>query len=125
MGRLCLPWWPMPSDHASYHRPVAMTHEPAGRSGPGTAVPGPATRPVDGTPATAASPDERWLRAARYARWLAWTSLAWMAAEGILGLLAGLAAGSIALVGWALGSAIEALARSSPQADWSTRLTRW
>ena len=33
-----------------------------------------------------------------------------MAAEGILGLLAGLAAGSIALVGWALGSAIEALA---------------
>jgi len=33
-----------------------------------------------------------------------------MAAEGVLGLIAGLAAGSIALVGWALGSAIEALA---------------
>jgi hypothetical protein len=33
-----------------------------------------------------------------------------MAAEGIVGLLAGVAAGSIALVGWALGSAIEALA---------------
>jgi len=33
-----------------------------------------------------------------------------MAAEGIVGLLAGFAAGSIALVGWALGSGIEALA---------------
>ena len=33
-----------------------------------------------------------------------------MAAEGILGLIAGFAAGSIALVGWALGSGIEALA---------------
>jgi divalent metal cation (Fe/Co/Zn/Cd) transporter len=60
---------------------------------------------------TAASPDEQWLRAARYARWLAWASLAWMTAEGVVGLLAGFAAGSIALVGWALGSAIEGLAR--------------
>ena len=33
-----------------------------------------------------------------------------MAAEGVVGLIAGLAAGSIALVGWALGSAIEGLA---------------
>jgi divalent metal cation (Fe/Co/Zn/Cd) transporter len=33
-----------------------------------------------------------------------------MTAEGVLGLIAGFAAGSIALVGWALGSAIEALA---------------
>jgi divalent metal cation (Fe/Co/Zn/Cd) transporter len=54
--------------------------------------------------------DLGWLRAARYARWLAWTSLAWMTAEGVLGLVAGYSAGSIALVGWALGSAIEALA---------------
>jgi divalent metal cation (Fe/Co/Zn/Cd) transporter len=54
--------------------------------------------------------DQGWLRAARYARWLAWVSLAWMMAEGAVGLIAGLAAGSIALVGWALGSAIEALA---------------
>ena len=59
---------------------------------------------------TAASPDERWLRDARYARWLAWISLAWMAAEGIVGLVAGIAAGSIALVGWALGSGIEGVA---------------
>jgi divalent metal cation (Fe/Co/Zn/Cd) transporter len=34
----------------------------------------------------------------------------WMTAEGVVGLLAGITAGSIALVGWALGSAVEGLA---------------
>jgi hypothetical protein len=56
------------------------------------------------------SRDERWLRYTRYARWLAWASLAWMTAEGAIGLVAGITAGSIALTGWALGSAIEGLA---------------
>jgi divalent metal cation (Fe/Co/Zn/Cd) transporter len=60
--------------------------------------------------APSAGRGERWVRAARHARWLAWASLAWMTAEGVAGLIAGFAAGSIALVGWALGSAIEALA---------------
>jgi divalent metal cation (Fe/Co/Zn/Cd) transporter len=54
--------------------------------------------------------DERWLRYSQYARWLAWVSLAWMTAEGAIGLAAGIAAGSIALTGWALGSAVEGLA---------------
>jgi divalent metal cation (Fe/Co/Zn/Cd) transporter len=54
--------------------------------------------------------DADWLRQARYARWLAWASLAWMTAEGAVGLVAGIAAGSIALTGWALGSAVEGLA---------------
>lgn len=54
--------------------------------------------------------DPTWLRAARLARWLAWASLIWMTAEGVLGLVTGFAAGSIALIGWALGSAIEGLA---------------
>jgi divalent metal cation (Fe/Co/Zn/Cd) transporter len=54
--------------------------------------------------------DPGWLRAARQARWLAWASLLWMTAEGVLGLVAGVSAGSIALIGWALGSAIEGLA---------------
>ena len=89
---------------------MAKTHGPAGTSGPAAAVARPDTCCDNATVTTAASPDERWLRSARYARWLAWASLAWMAAEGILGLIAGFAAGSIALVGWALGSAIEALA---------------
>ena len=57
-----------------------------------------------------ASRNGSWRRAARYARWLAWVSLAWMTAEGAVGLVAGFASGSIALVGWALGSAIEAMA---------------
>ena len=87
-----------------------MTHQPEGRSGPGAAVPAPGTGCEDCAVTTAAKPDEQWLRAARYARWLAWASLAWMIAEGGAGLAAGLAAGSIALVGWALGSAIEGLA---------------
>jgi len=40
--------------------------------------------------------DERWLRSARYARWLAWASLVWMTAEGTIGVVAGITAGSIA-----------------------------
>jgi divalent metal cation (Fe/Co/Zn/Cd) transporter len=63
-------------------------------------------------PAVAPAPrrDEGWLRAARRARLLSWLSLGWMTAEGVLGILAGAVAGSIALVGWGLGSAIEGLA---------------
>lgn len=65
--------------------------------------------------AAAASPggsvrDAGWLRAARQARFLAWASLAWMCAEGAVGLWQGFASGSIALTGWALGSAVEGLA---------------
>jgi divalent metal cation (Fe/Co/Zn/Cd) transporter len=54
--------------------------------------------------------DAGWRRAARAVRWLAWASLAWMCTEGAAGLWQGLAAGSIALTGWALGSAVEGLA---------------
>jgi divalent metal cation (Fe/Co/Zn/Cd) transporter len=54
--------------------------------------------------------DAGWLRAAQWARWLAWASLAWMTVEGALGLAAGFQAGSIALVGWALSSVVEGLA---------------
>jgi divalent metal cation (Fe/Co/Zn/Cd) transporter len=62
-------------------------------------------------PIAAARPrDDRWLRAARRVRLLSWLSLVWMTAEGAVGILAGAAAGSIALVGWGLGSAIEGLA---------------
>lgn len=68
----------------------------------------------DCTPASLSSPartgDPAWVRASLLARRLAWASLVWMTAEGAFGLVAGLAAGSIALVGWALGSAIEGLA---------------
>jgi divalent metal cation (Fe/Co/Zn/Cd) transporter len=54
--------------------------------------------------------DADWLRAARWARWLAWASLLWMCVEGAVGLWQGFVAGSISLIGWALGSAVEGLA---------------
>jgi divalent metal cation (Fe/Co/Zn/Cd) transporter len=52
----------------------------------------------------------RWLAAARRARILSWISLAWMTAEGAIAITAGLLAGSIALVGFGIDSAIEGLA---------------
>jgi hypothetical protein len=57
-----------------------------------------------------AARDESWRRAARAARRLSWVSLAWMCTEGAVGLWQGLAAGSAALTGWALGSIVEGLA---------------
>jgi divalent metal cation (Fe/Co/Zn/Cd) transporter len=56
------------------------------------------------------APDPQWRRAARWARWLSWISLVWMLTEGVVGLWQGLLVGSIALTGWALGSAVEGLA---------------
>ena len=47
---------------------------------------------------------------ARRARLLAWTSLAWLAFEGVATVIAGVLAGSIALIGNGLDSGIEALA---------------
>ncbi|WP_345433770.1 cation transporter [Actinoallomurus vinaceus] len=53
---------------------------------------------------------ERWLRAARAAKALSWASLVWMTLEGAAGLVAGVGAASIALIGWALSSVVEGLA---------------
>ncbi len=46
----------------------------------------------------------------RRARRLSWTSLAWLGVEGGVSVAAGLAAGSVALLGFGIDSAIEALA---------------
>jgi len=54
--------------------------------------------------------DAGWQRSARWARRLAWVSLVVMLSEGAIGLWQGLAVGSVALTGWALGSAPEGLA---------------
>ena len=54
--------------------------------------------------------DPGWLRAASWAKTLLWVSLVWMSIEGAAGLAAGIAAGSIALIGWALSSVVEGLA---------------
>ena len=47
---------------------------------------------------------------ARRVKLLSWLSLAWMTVEGVVAILAGLAASSIALIGFGLDSAIEGLA---------------
>src|SRR3954468_12796959 len=54
--------------------------------------------------------DSAWMADARRARFLAWLSLAWMTVEGAVGIAAGIAASSIALVGFGLDSAIEGFA---------------
>lgn len=56
------------------------------------------------------APTREWLRLARLAKTLAWASLAWLTIEGTVGVVAGLVAGSIGLVGFGLDSAIEGLA---------------
>ena len=54
--------------------------------------------------------DVGWQRAARQARLLSWLSLAYMAAEGAIAIIAAVIAGSMALLGFGLDSAIEGLA---------------
>jgi divalent metal cation (Fe/Co/Zn/Cd) transporter len=49
-------------------------------------------------------------RLVRYSQLLAWGSLVWMTAEGALAVVAGILAGSIALIGFGIDSAIEGLA---------------
>ena len=78
-----------------------------------TRAPSPLPVSPSATPAGTAAPPRRdgaWLRAARQARRLSYLSLAWMLVEGIVGLIAGLEAGSIGVVSWAIGSAVEGAA---------------
>jgi divalent metal cation (Fe/Co/Zn/Cd) transporter len=62
-------------------------------------------------PQPATTPDRATVeRLARRARLLSWLSLGWMTVEGAVAILAGLAASSIALIGFGLDSAIEGFA---------------
>jgi divalent metal cation (Fe/Co/Zn/Cd) transporter len=54
--------------------------------------------------------DDEWLRLARRARMLSWVSLAWLTVEGTVAIVAGVMAGSIALIAFGLDSAIEGMA---------------
>jgi divalent metal cation (Fe/Co/Zn/Cd) transporter len=67
-------------------------------------APAPAARPV------ATISPERYRELARRVRLLSWLSLGAMSIEGIVALVAGILAGSIALVGFGLDSAIEGFA---------------
>lgn len=57
-----------------------------------------------------APPSGEWLTAARRARQLSWLSLVWMSLEGGIAILAGILAGSIALIGFGIDSGIEGVA---------------
>jgi divalent metal cation (Fe/Co/Zn/Cd) transporter len=59
---------------------------------------------------TPVAPNAGWQEDARWARWLAWVSLAVVLIEGAIGLWQGWVVGSVALTGWALGGGAEALA---------------
>src|SRR3954468_1950138 len=58
----------------------------------------------------AAEPSAAYLAAARRVRQLSWLSLVWMGAEGTIAIVAGVLAGSIALIGFGIDSAIEGFA---------------
>jgi divalent metal cation (Fe/Co/Zn/Cd) transporter len=58
----------------------------------------------------AAHGSAEYLRLARRAKLLSWASLGYMAVEGIVAIVAGIVAGSIALIGFGLDSAIEGFA---------------
>jgi divalent metal cation (Fe/Co/Zn/Cd) transporter len=63
--------------------------------------------------ATAPHPSPRsaeWVRAARLTRLLSWVSLFWLAIEGTVAIVAGVMAGSVALIAFGLDSAIEGVA---------------
>ena len=69
--------------------------------------------PVLPRPVAARSPPQpspEWLAAARKARILSWISLVWMGLEGSIAIVAGIVAGSVALIGFGLDSAIEGFA---------------
>jgi divalent metal cation (Fe/Co/Zn/Cd) transporter len=61
-------------------------------------------------PRSAAPSPERHLVLARRARLLSWLSLVWIGAEGAVAILAGVMAGSVALIGFGADSAIEGMA---------------
>jgi divalent metal cation (Fe/Co/Zn/Cd) transporter len=60
--------------------------------------------------ATATHGSSEYLQLARRARLLSWASLGYMAIEGLVAIAAGILAGSIALIGFGLDSAIEGFA---------------
>jgi divalent metal cation (Fe/Co/Zn/Cd) transporter len=65
---------------------------------------------VPSSSAAAAGPLREWLSAVRKAKALSWLSLVWMGLEGGIAITAGILAGSVALIGFGIDSAIEGIA---------------
>ena len=70
----------------------------------------PLAAPAPAAPPVAAISPERYRELAGRVRLLSWLSLGAMSVEGVVALIAGIVAGSIALVGFGLDSAIEGFA---------------
>jgi divalent metal cation (Fe/Co/Zn/Cd) transporter len=68
------------------------------------------TSPLELPLAPAVITRERYRQVAGRVKVLSWLSLAWMTVEGVVAIAAGIVAGSIALIGFGLDSAIEGLA---------------
>jgi divalent metal cation (Fe/Co/Zn/Cd) transporter len=69
------------------------------------------TSSVASIPASAsATVSGEWLRNARLTRLLSWLSLVWLGIEGAVAIIAGIMAGSVALLAFGLDSAIEGVA---------------
>src|SRR5688572_19602203 len=66
--------------------------------------------PATALPQTLPARSDEWLRAARVTRRLSWLSLAWLTIEGTVAIVAGVTAGSVALIAFGLDSAIEGVA---------------
>jgi divalent metal cation (Fe/Co/Zn/Cd) transporter len=66
--------------------------------------------PDQDTDVRPSAPPASWMRDARLARSLSIATLVWLGVESSLGLAAGLAAHSVALIGWGWSSLVEALA---------------
>lgn len=82
----------------------------AGGAGAGPGMSGSMALPsVAGAPAPQLT-REGYERLARRAKLLSWLSLGWMSVEGAVAIIAGIAAGSVALIGFGLDSAIEGFA---------------
>ena len=62
------------------------------------------------TVARPASHSAEWQRVARLTRLLSWLSLFWLGIEGVVAIVAGVMAGSVALIAFGLDSAIEGVA---------------
>ena len=70
----------------------------------------PAGAAASATASATPEPSEAWLAAAKRARFLSWLSLVWMGFEGGIAIVAGIIAGSIALIGFGIDSGIEGVA---------------
>jgi divalent metal cation (Fe/Co/Zn/Cd) transporter len=65
---------------------------------------------LDPTAPPGVAQGDDWVDAARRARLLSWLSLVWLGIEGTVAIVAGIAAGSVALIAFGLDSAIEGFA---------------